>query len=48
MIYKKVNVYRKSFKRLGDYKFQNRKRTSYLLLGFIPLFIKDEYLNGEF
>lgn len=46
MIYKKVKHYEKTIKVLGEPRTQIRCRISYLLFGFIPLFVSDNQICG--
>lgn len=42
---KKINIIDKKY---GCYDTQNRKKTTYLLFGIIPIFISDEVIGGEY
>lgn len=50
MIIKKEKYYLKIINRRGRYIYdtQRVKRTSYLLLGILPLYIKHEVISGSY
>lgn len=51
MIVKKEKYYRKKINIINKdrcYDIQERKRTTYLLLGIIPIFINDEVIGGKY
>lgn len=50
MLIKREKYYKKKINKSGTwyYELQRRKRTSFWLFGIIPLYIKDEYISGDF
>ena len=51
MLFIKEKYYKKRINRIGSsfyYDYQYRKRTYYLLLGLIPVFITDRVEKGEY
>ena len=50
MIIRKEKYYIKKINKIGKtiYDVQERKRTTYLLLGIIPIFINDEVIGGKY
>ena len=48
MIVKREKYYTKSWKRAYGYNSQKCKRTSYFLFGFIPVYIKNEVIGGDY
>lgn len=50
MIVRKEKYYIKRVNKLNDFNYgtQKRKRTIYLLLGIIPVFINDELIEGSY
>ena len=51
MIIRKEDCYKKKINILNKidcYDTQARKRISYLLFGFIPIFMSDSYIEGSF
>lgn len=50
MIIIKEKYYLKKINKIGKaiYDVQERKRTTYLLLGIIPIFINDKVIGGKY
>lgn len=50
MIIRKEKYYLKKINKIGKtiYDVQERKRTTYLLFGIIPIFINDEVISGKY
>lgn len=50
MMVRTEKYYIKKINRLNDFNYstQKRKRTTYLLLGIIPIFISDELIEGSY
>lgn len=51
MIVRKEKYYIKKINIIDKYKCydeQKRKRTTYLFLGFMPIFINDEVISGDY
>lgn len=45
---KKVKTHKSKFKDLNRYGEQNIKRTTYWLVGFIPVFTTEEVVKGDY
>lgn len=50
MIVRREKYYIKKINKLNDFNYdtQKRKRTIYLLLGIMPVFINDELIEGSY